>query len=127
MAKFVDKTRTGIAEDNPAKTQARQDREGYLIAENQHLAAADVLDADGLPGRVKDGDQRSQRIELIAAHVVGARDAAREEALIEGQVSGGAGGQVGADAESHALRGDPGSPGRTLQKGIEVARVCDTF
>src|SRR5215831_11250980 len=113
----------GVAEDHAPKTQARQNREGDLVAENQHLAAADVLHTDGLAGGVEYSDQRPQRIELIAAHIISARDAAREEALVEGQVPCASAAQIGADAEGNPLRRDPGPPGLTLQKGIVVASV----
>src|SRR5215469_5182665 len=43
----------GIAEDHPAKTEARQNRKGYLVAQNQHLTAADILYAYGLAGGIK--------------------------------------------------------------------------
>src|SRR5579885_3459970 len=76
-----------------------------------------------LTGRIVNRDQRSQRIELVTANIARASDTAGEEPFVQRQFSSCPAGQIGADAERHALRQHPGSPRRALQERVEIAAV----
>src|SRR5208282_3621264 len=93
----------GVAEYHSADSQSRQYRERDFVAQQQFLAAAGVLNALRSAVLAVYRHLRSQRIELIAAHIAGTADTSGEESLVQRQLAAGPAVQVGPDAECDSL------------------------
>ena len=81
---------TRIEEHVAAHSQRFDYGESDLLAEQQLLAAAHLLDSEGLPELVEQGLLRTQRIDLVAAHLALAIEAAGKKALVQRQIAAGA-------------------------------------
>src|SRR5271156_1443047 len=116
-----------VAEYNAADSQSRQNRESDFVAEQQLLAAADVLHAQRRAVLTEDRHLRSQRIELVAAHVARTADAAGKKSFVQRQLAAGAALQVGADAVSDSLRQHEGAERLALQERVEISKMRDAL
>src|SRR5277367_1363884 len=116
-----------VAEYHAADSQSRQYRERNFVAQQQFLAAADILHALRRAVLAEQRHLWTQRIELIAAHVARSADAARKKSLVQWQLAAGAAFEVTPDAEGDALRHHERAQRLALQERIEIPEMRDAL
>src|SRR5271156_5280339 len=116
-----------VAEYDAADSQSRQYREGDFVAQQQFLAAADILHALRRAVLAEQRHLWAQRIQLIAAHVARSADPAREESLIQRQFAAAAAFEVAPDAVGDSLRYYERAQRLALEERIEIPEMRDAL